>query len=263
MRESVSLCLEATLSSDPSRLKMIIPPAYVIHATDLSDRARHIQAELGRAGVPFEWILEHDAHSISAADDEAWFAPDADLTRGQKSCAMKHIAALQRVADAGHELALVFEDDAQLVPGFLERLQPILAEADHWPRPRILHLGIATNFYTPARSLRKGQLIYPGTRVRNMEAYALGAVEAKARLDWLTKNPMREPIDLAFNSGDPAMGIPFLWVEPPLAEQGSLNGKFPSTLDRKQRGQTKLRIQFAVQKFRRRRLKRWLKLWFR
>jgi glycosyl transferase, family 25 len=45
-----------------------------------------------------------------------------------------------------------------------------------------------------------------------------------------------------------------------LAEQGSLNGVFRSSLDRKGHGQLRLRIQFAVQKFRRRYLKRWLGL---
>ena len=69
---------------------------------------------------------------------------------------------------------------------------------------------------------------------------------------------MAEPIDIAFNTGDPAMGIPFLWPEPPLAEQGSLNGAFRSSLDRKGHSRLRARIQFAIQKFRRRKLKRWL-----
>jgi len=108
--------------------------------------------------------------------------------------------------------------------------------------------------------MRPGQIVYPGNRVRNMEAYVLGTIEAQARLDWIARHPMTVPIDIAFNTGDPAMGIPFLWPEPPLAEQGSLNGVFKSSLDRKGHSQLRARIQFAVQKFRRRRLKRWLKL---
>lgn len=233
-------------------------PAYVIHAKSLPERREHIQRELDRAGIAFEWVLDFDADEITADVDRAYFAEGVDLTLRQKSCAMKHIVAMQRIRERGQDLALIFEDDAILVPDFCERLKRVLAEAERWPRPRVLHLGAATNFYTPASQLRPGRLVYEGNRVRNMEAYVLGAPEAAARLDWLARNPMDEPIDIAFNFGDPAMGIPFLWPEPPLAEQGSLNGVFASSLSRKQHLRLQLRIQFAIQKFKRRYLRRWL-----
>jgi glycosyl transferase family 25 len=233
-------------------------PAYVIHAKSLPERTDHIKRELDRSGIPFEWVLEFDANEITPEVEAAYFAPGADLTMAQKSCALKHIVAMQRIRDRGQDLALIFEDDAQLVPDFVTRLQRVLEEAERWPRPRILHLGAATNFYTPGAQLRPRQIIYPGNRVRNMEAYVLGAIEARARLDWIERHPMTVPIDIAFNTGDPAMGIPFLWPEPPLAEQGSLNGAFRSSLDGKGHSRLRARIQFAIQKFRRRKLKRWL-----
>jgi glycosyl transferase, family 25 len=249
---------ESLAALEPDGPSML--PAYVIHAKSLPERTEHIQRELDRAGIPFEWVLDFDADEITPEADAAWFAPGADLTIRQKSCALKHVVAMQRIVGRGQDLALIFEDDAQLVPDFTDRLKRVLDEAARWPRPHILHLGAATNFYIPASQLRPGQIIYPGNRVRNMEAYVLGTIEAQARLDWITRHPMSEPIDIAFNTGDPAMGIPFLWPEPPLAEQGSLNGVFKSSLDRKGHGQARLRIQFAVQKFRRRYLKRWLGL---
>jgi glycosyl transferase family 25 len=235
-------------------------PAYVIHAKSLPERTDHIRGELHRAGIPFEWVLDYDVGEIPIEVENKYFHPDTDLTPGQKSCALKHIVAMQRICDRGQDLALIFEDDALLVPDFMAKLKPILAESRHWSRPRILHLGAATNFYTPASAIQPGRLVYEGSRVRNMEAYALGAIEARARLDWLAQNPLRDPIDIAFNAGDPAMGIPFLWPEPPLAEQGSLNGVFQSSLNRKKQTRLRLRIQFAIQKFRRRKLKRWLSL---
>lgn len=235
-------------------------PAYVIHAKSLPERAAHIQCELDRAGIAFEWVLDFDADEITPDVDRAYFSPDANLSMRQKSCALKHIVAMQRIRARGQDLAVIFEDDAQLVPDFVAKLARVLEDAERWPRPRILHLGAATNFYTPAAQLQPGRIVHAGNRVRNMEAYVLGAVEAQARLDWISRHPMHEPIDIAFNTGDPAMGIPFLWPEPPLAEQGSLNGAFKSSLASKNHSQARLRIQFAVQKFRRRYLKRWLKL---
>jgi len=233
-------------------------PAYVIHAKSLPERREHIQRELDRAGIAFEWVLDFDADEITADVDHAYFAEGVDLTLRQKSCAMKHIVAMQRIRERGQDLALVFEDDAILVPDFCARLKRVLDEAERWPRPRVLHLGAATNFYTPADQLRPGVGIYEGDRVRNTEAYVLGAPEAAARLDWIARNPMTLPIDFTFNHSDPATGIPFLWPEPPLAEQGSLNGVFTSSLSQKQRLKLQLRVQFAIQKFKRRYLKRWL-----
>jgi glycosyl transferase, family 25 len=234
-------------------------PAYVIHAKSLPERTDHIQRELDRACIPFEWVLDFDADEITPEIDQVYFAASADLTIQQKSCALKHIVAMQRICERGHDFALVFEDDALLVPDFKNHLERMLKQAERWPRPRILHLGAATNFYTPAASLRPGQDVYLGDRVRNAEAYVLGAIEAQARLNWISRHPLREPIDISFNTGDPAMGIPFLWSEPPLAEQGSLNGKFKSSLQSKGcQSKLLLRLQFAVQKFRRKKLKRWL-----
>jgi glycosyl transferase family 25 len=240
--------------------EMSMLPAYVIHSKLLPDRTDHIRRELDRAGISFEWVLDFDPDEITPEVDHTYFAPAVDLTMRQKSCALKHIVAMQRICERGHDLALIFEDDAQLVPDFKGQLMRVLDEADRWPRPRILHLGAATNFYTPAANLRPGQTVYPGDRVRNMEAYVLGATEARARLEWIARHPLRDPIDIAFNTGDPAAGIAILWPEPPLAEQGSLNGRFKSSLQRKRQSQLRLRIQFAVQKFRRRKLKRWLNL---
>lgn len=235
------------------------PPAYVIHSKSLPEREEHIRRELDRAGIAFEWITDFDVAEITAEIDAAYFAADADLTLPQKSCSLKHIVALHRIVERGHDVALVFEDDAILVPDFLEQFDRVLGEVGRcWPRPHILHLGAATNFYTPAADLRPDQAVYAGDRVRNTEAYALGAIEAQARLNWIWRHRMAEPIDITFNASDPAIGIPFLWTEPPLAEQGSLNGRFKSSLDRKGRGRWRLRLQFAVQKFRRRHLKRWL-----
>ncbi|GEM_PF-141780 len=239
--------------------KTVMLPAYVVHSKSLPERSAHIQRELDRVGIPFEWVLDFEVDEITPEVDARYFEPGAPLSMRQKSCALKHVVAMQRIRDRKHDLALIFEDDAQLVPDFAERLEQVLAEAERWPRPRILHLGAATNFYTPARDLRPGQTVYAGNRVRNMEAYVLGAQEAAARLDWIAAHPMREPVDIALNEGDPAMGIPFLWPEPPLAEQGSLNGVFESSLSTKGHSQLHLRVQFAVQKFSRRYLKRWLR----
>lgn len=235
-------------------------PAYVIHSVSLPERAPHIQAELNRVGIPFEWVTDFEPLAVTAEVDRQFFVPGCGLSLGEKSCALKHIVAMQRILERRQDMAFIVEDDAQLRSDFRDWLLLILRDAELWPRPRILHLGAATNFYTPSSRLIAGQHLFEGDRVRNMEMYALGWSEAKARLDWIERHRLSAPIDIAFNRADPELGIPFLWSEPPLAEQGSLNGKFKSSLARKKRGSLRLKIQFAVQRFRRAKVKRWLKL---
>jgi glycosyl transferase, family 25 len=223
-------------------------PAYVIHSTSLPEREDHIRRELQRSGIGFEWILDMEPADISDEIDRKYFIPGADLTRGQKSCALKHIVAMQRIVEKNHDLAFIVEDDTQLCDNFQDRLRPILEAAKRWPRPRILHLGAATNFYVPASQIKPGEL----------ELYVLGRPEAKARLDWINRNRLDEPIDIAFNRADPELGIPFLWSDPPLAEQGSLNGRFESSLSRKRRNRFRMKVEFAVKRVYRGKIKRWL-----
>jgi glycosyl transferase family 25 len=230
---------------------------YIIHSGSLPERAIHMQKQMDRIGLPFEWVEEFDASAITPTDDARWFSPDSSLSRAQKSCALKHISAMQRIRDRGHERALILEDDVFLAANFVERLQEMLLELNSWSGPNVLHLGAATNFYTPAENLRKGRMLYAGDRNRNAEAYVIGAKSAGLRLDWIEKHKLTDPIDISYNSTDASMNIGIVWSEPPLAEQGSLNGKFRSSLDPKNRGPLFLKVQFPIQKFRRKYLKRW------
>lgn len=234
-------------------------PAYVIHSISLPEREDHIRKQMSRAGLPFEWVLDFEPSEISAAVNEQFFSASADLSPGQKSCALKHIVAMQRIVERRQEAAFIIEDDAQLRPDFHSLLCLIMKDAEKWPRPRVLHLGAATNFYVPASRLVDGQHVFEGSRVRNMEMYVLGWVEAQARLDWIARNRLDCPIDIAMNKADPELGIPFLWSEPPIAEQGSLNGTFTSSLTQKKRSRVQLKIQFWIQRFMRAKVKRWFR----
>lgn len=233
---------------------------YVVHSPALAERAPAVQEQLERVRLPYEWVLDFEPAEIPDSVDREFFAPGSRLTQGQKSCALKHIVAMQRIVERRQDLAFIVEDDVQFSSNFELHIYRIMRELAAWPRPRILHLGSATNFYTPASELAEGRHIYRGDRVRNMEFYALGWIEARSRLDWIARHRLAEPIDIAFNTADPEMGIPFLWSEPPLAEQGSLNGTYRSSLTAKKRSLVRQRLQFAIQRFRRSKLKRWIQL---
>jgi glycosyl transferase family 25 len=233
-------------------------PVYIVHAAFLTERRAAMQAQLARHGLAAEWITAYDAEDIGPELKGRWFAPELPMHAGQMSCALKHVEALRRIAASGADRALVLEDDVVLCEGFPVRLAAVLAEADTRPRPHTLQIGVASNRYTPGSRLKAGQLLYEAERTRNGEAYVLGAQEARMRLGWIEAHRMPLPIDLTFDRCDPALGIAILWAEPPLAEQGSITGLYPSTLETKRRSRLRLRVQFAVRKWTRRYLYRWL-----
>src|SRR3981081_1043361 len=92
------------------------PPAYVIHSVSLPEREGPIREQMTRAGIPFEWVLDFEPSEISPAIDKQFFSASADLSPGQKSCALKHIVAMQRIVERRQETAFIIEDDAQLRP---------------------------------------------------------------------------------------------------------------------------------------------------
>ncbi|MES2749762.1 MAG: glycosyltransferase family 25 protein [Pseudomonadota bacterium] len=232
-------------------------PIFVVHAPSLSERKAHITNELIGAGLSWQWVTEYAADDISTDVDLQWFAPGNHLSLGQKSCAMKHVTAMQQIVENGFDVAIILEDDVILAPNFVARLKLVISESQEWPRPFVINLGSASNFYTPASHLKTGKILYRGTKNRNAEAYLLGSQEAALRLKWIAKHKLSDPIDITYNSTDASLGIEIIWTEPPLAEQGSLTGLFQSSLDPKMRSAHVLKFQFPVQKFRRRYLKRW------
>ncbi|MCK1691623.1 glycosyltransferase family 25 protein [Bradyrhizobium sp. 145] len=232
-------------------------PIYVIHSPSLPERAIHVSHEMERTKLNWEWVTAYEVGEISPEIEGKWFTPGSKLSARQKSCALKHIVALEAIRDRDCERAIVFEDDIILCKNFISQLSRAMDESRSWKRPFVMDIGSATNFYTPADKLKNGSMLYAGAKRRNAEAYLIGSLEASLRLEWLAKHKITEPIDIEFNHCDAILGISIIWTEPPLAEQGSLTGKFKSSLDPKRRSHLKLRLQFPIQKFRRKYLKRW------
>jgi glycosyl transferase family 25 len=189
-----------------------------------------VEAQLARFGLRGEFIHEFDADEITAELDQRYFTGDA-LSRGQKSCALKHVAALQRIADCGWQRCLVLEDDVVLADGFIEGVQAALAETRDQPHPFVIYIGAGGNFYTPASQRQAGRRIYPAEKGRFADSYIVGAEEARMRLARIRAEPMRKPIDNTFDVVDRQAGIRFLWLEDPVVEQGSKLGIFRSALE--------------------------------
>lgn len=224
----------AAAASDPAgaeRLRALgLDAILVINPKSFVERRRHIESQLARFGLRGEFIHDFDADEITAELDRRYFAGD-ELNRGQKSCALKHVEALRRIADRGWQRCLVLEDDAVLADDFIEGVRASLAETRDLDHPFVVYIGAGGNFYTPASRRQPGRRIYPADKGRFTDSYIAGAEEARLRLTLIQAQPMRKPIDNVFDAIDRQAGIRFLWLEDPVVEQGSKLGIFRSAIE--------------------------------
>jgi glycosyl transferase, family 25 len=203
---------------------------YVINVRSFEARRRHVTGQLARFQLQGEFIHTWDAEDITDEISERYFS-GADLSSGQKSCAMKHIDALEKIVDRNEKAALVVEDDIVLRDDFCEGVRAALAERSQYPSTHVIFIGSGGNFYTPRSQRSPGRRLYPATRGRFGDSYILGSDTAKLRLDWIKSRGVSRPIDNEFQAIDLALDIQMLWLEEPVVEQGSKNGLFRSMLE--------------------------------
>jgi glycosyl transferase family 25 len=235
--------------------------AYVVHARRFTDRAVQMKRQLDQREIPFEFIEPYDADALTAADLDLFSDANKPMARGQKSCTLKHIEALRRIAAADHRLGLVFEDDAILDPQFMAVLEKIVAEAQSFTHLHVLYIGVGSNMFVPWRKLRRGRHLYEATESRCAEAYLIGAPAARARLAWLESHKIDRPIDHLYTLMDPEIGIQMYWSNPGVVEQGSMNGFYFTSQEvgSKLRRLWQLKLRFKVQRLRRKYLYRFFR----
>lgn len=202
----------------------------IINVKSFVDRRRHVETQLRRFGLHGDFIHDFDADEITEELDRRWFA-GTELNRGQKSCVLKHVAALKRIVEHGWERCLVLEDDVVLADDFPAGVRAALTETRDEPHPYVIYLGAGGNFYTPASQRQPGRRIYPATKGRFTDSYIIGAREAVLRLARIEAQPIAKPIDVVFDAVDREEGIRFLWLEDPVVEQGSKLGLFKTSLE--------------------------------
>jgi glycosyl transferase family 25 len=207
-----------------------IDAIFVIHAASLSDRRRLIEAQLSARGLAHEFILDYDIPAIPPELRERLIRT-ASLSPAQQSCALKHWHAHVLAAERGLGRVLVLEDDVILAADFSAVLARALNEEMAIAEPHVTFLGCGGHYYVPKEDLRPGRLLYRRNQGKFADSYIVEAGAVRRRLDWIAAHGIDRPIDHLFEAIDRECGTPMYWLEPPIVEQGSHNGRFGSALE--------------------------------
>ena len=204
---------------------------YVLNVKKFTERRVFMEKQLANAGLQAEFIFDWDADELSDEITDRYFAKNNNLSAAQKSCALKHITAFQKIAETDRVFVLILEDDAVFSKEFGLGLQRALTQSEQFLGDKVIYIGSGGNFFTPKSQRKPGQYLYIGTRGRFTDSYIIDSATAQKRLDWIITHKISDPIDNQFDKIDQELGIKIVWLEDPVVEQGSKNGLFASTIE--------------------------------
>ncbi|MEP6609284.1 MAG: O-antigen ligase family protein [Burkholderiaceae bacterium] len=234
-----------------------VDAVFVLSVRSFHARIAHIDRELKRHGIAFEWIFDYDADTLTSELIEETFAP-SDLGRPQQSLVLKHIETWRRCVDRGYRRVLVLEDDAMLASNFAQMFGDAMHAADALAKPYMVYLGCGDNKYVPHEQGAESPLVRTDVPLPATDAIVVDNRAARLRLEYVARHKIKRPADWLMRQADAAMGIDQYWLKEPIVEQGSMNGRFASVLDRKRigRGRAWSWLRFRWDRWRRRILNR-------
>lgn len=207
---------------------------FVLHYTPLVERKKHIENEMRRENMQFEFILDYDREQLTDADTSR-FTDKVSLS--EQSLVLKHLHALRKIVDANYEYALVLEDDINLDRGFKEKLefyQGLLPE--DWD---MVFIGNGCNLHIPEKDIIPGKFIYkkghafPGA-TRCTDSMLISNKCARAILEYIDSRQPEYKIEYAadwlLNNVLRSLNANVYWTEPTIVTQGSQNGLFETSI---------------------------------
>ncbi len=210
------------------RVNRLVDAVYVMTVKSFSDRIAHMQSELDRHGITFEFMFDHDAHEIDPAESERLFEKDR-ISRGAQSLILKNLATWRLALARQQKRILVLEDDALLDQDFTERFVAAMQAANDLPEGWLIFLGGHDTKVPERYFLAKGPLVE--LPVATTEGYVCDAESMRRRLAWVQDHKIDHALDLFLRHLDPQLGIRQYWLTQPIVEQGSVVGLFDSALD--------------------------------
>jgi glycosyl transferase family 25 len=219
-------------------VNQLVDAVFVVSVRSFADRIEHMRSEMDRFGIGFEWMFDFDPGTIDPALLERTFAP-SDLRLSHQSLVLKHAATWRACVERGLRRVLVFEDDVVLARDFAQVLERAMREADGLAPGYLVYLGCGDNRYIEGAGGSGGALV-PGGPLSAADAIVFDQLAARRRLDWMASHRVTRPADWLMREVDRECGTPHYWLSDPVVEQGSMNGRFASSLDEKRRRRGRL-----------------------
>ena len=215
-----------------------IDAVFVLSVKTFADRIAHVTAELGRFGIPFEFIFEHDAAELDDATIARHFVAGGPPMKRQASLTLKHLEAWRSAVARGARRVMVFEDDVVLDPQVHARLAAAMRAAVALPPGWHVFLGGADAKVPDAFFLHSGPLVPLASTTA--EGYVADLEACRRRVAWCAANKINLPADQLITHVDRAEGVAQFWPPEPLVEQGSVTGLFDTVLDASRRKHSRL-----------------------
>jgi glycosyl transferase family 25 len=236
---------------------LAVDAVYVLSVKTFTQRIAHIEREMVRHGIKFEFVFEFDVPELDGQLIANTFGP-SDLKNCHQSLVLKHIYTWRMAEAAGLRRILVFEDDVVLAPDFTTRFASAMQAADALPAGYLVYLGGADAKVPDYYFLSPGLLVE--LPIATTEGYVTDLEAIRRRLTWLETNKVSLPADHLIKHIDASLGVTQYWLSRPIVEQGSVLGIFPSVLDGSRQKHSALfnRLRNGWNKFQRHSLRRWL-----
>jgi glycosyl transferase family 25 len=218
---------------NPRAVNELVDAVFVVSVRAFADRIEHMRAEMARAGIRFEWVFDFDPETIDPALLERTFAP-SDLRISHQSLVLKHVATWRACVERNLRRVLVFEDDVVLARNFSQVFDRAMQEADRLAPGYLIYLGCGDNRYMEEAAQAATALV-PGGPLSAADAIVFDRETAGRRLDWMSRHRVTRPADWLMREVDRECSTPHFWLSDPVVEQGSMNGRFASSLDEKRR----------------------------
>ena len=223
--------------------------SYIIHYTKLKDRKNSILSFLSKTDYKYEFITQYDKEEI---DGHKFYQPNKKmfnkkvkplwdtktnkfriLLPGEISCGIKHILAIEKIANQEEEFGLILEDDAiPIESDFSDKIRHLVNTApDDWDS---IWVGVGVGISFRNRKLKESSLItdtlakVPHPSTNCSEAYLLKKESARRIYESIIPFQLAYDWELAYQFYKLDMNV--YWSTSPLFYNGSNDGQYNSEL---------------------------------
>jgi glycosyl transferase, family 25 len=224
---------------------------FILHVKKgYEERLVSVQKQMAKARLSYELMENGDMGDITTNLLDRYFKDEMKQIDPKTSCALKHLLVYEQMIERNIEQALVFEDDILLKENF----QPVFAETTkEIKQKKSIHGRYMISYensglkFIAKNIQRQGEYLYKQKAGRCAGAYLLSLETAKYMIEKAVAEKINLPIDWWHNQLFEKNEVDIYWCEPAIAEQGSHNGIFTSSLGNRSNKLTR-RIGWQVQK---------------